>query len=466
MMIKLILPGLVLLFSCYTNESYCKNDQNGNNSMNSVGKCGEISAKCLNKPLPVFHNSNFDGVQDHKYLANKPFEPDDYKIITSDRADGRYVSTRGFVQYLIRNQQPQLAFDPQFSKQEFLEWQKKVREKMQELMKFPDVTPQPLPKFLSSVKREGYRVEKWEFYPQPGSVVPFLMLIPDGVSAENPAPVALCLPGSNHSKEQLAGEEELDPVFANSKFNDENKMAKFYAQEGIIAVAVDNPGIAETSDLEKYTGKIIYDRTTFTRYLIDMDWHYMGFSAFQSHQLLKWLRTLGLIDPERIVLSGHSLGTVAAMYLAVLNQDVYAVVYNQCITRLIDYAKVRTRPDSIGRRPESSWLGHSVPGMWKWFDYPDILASLSPRRVIFSEGATLSDIDLIKRAYHIMGADANLTVYHYPMYKDYRNRKHDYETIPEGLDHKEFWEYYNIDGPNHYFKADVVVPWLKDVLKP
>ncbi len=251
MMIKLILPGLVLLFSCYTTQSYCKNDQNGNNSMNSIGKYGEISAKCLGKPLPVFRNNDF---------CNTCSDP--LKVIS-------------------------------------------------------EVSSQPLPVDIPELRSD------YEFSESDGK---FLTQTPLRSEIPDVAP-------------ELAGEEELDPVFANSKFNDENKMAKCYAQEGIIAVAVDNPGIAEASDLEKHTGKIIYDQTTFTRYLIDM-------------------------------------------------------------------------------------------------------------------------------AYPIMGADANLAVYHYPMYKDCRNRKHDYETIPEGLDHKEFWEYYNIDGHNHYFKADVVVPRLKDVQKP
>ena len=76
----------------------------------------------------------------------------------------------------------------------------------------------------------------------------------------------------------------------------------------------------------------------------------------------------------------------------------------------------------------------------------------------------MTDIDLIKRAYQIAVAEENVTVFHYPKYRDPAARLHDYEYMPEGLDHDEFWQYYNIDGINHYFKADVAVPWLKNVL--
>ncbi len=399
-------------------------------------------------------------------LRPTPIDPEKHNIFHSDRADGRYVSTRGFVQYLMRKQQPQLAFNPLFTKDEFIEWQSKVRAKIEELMNFPDVPPQPLPKFSGRVNRDGYVVEKWEIYPQPGCVVPFLMLIPDGVSAGNPAPATICIPGSSSSKESLADEEELHPVFARSKFHDENRMAKFYAQQGIVAVAVDHPGIAETSDLEKYTGRRIYDRTTFTRYLIDMGWHYMGLNAFNANQLLKWMRTLDFIDPDRIAVSGHSLGTEPALYLAVLDTSVAAVVYNNFNRREIEYELVRTKPDSSGRRPTPPWLGHCVPGLWEWFDFPDILASLAPRPLALSEGGSQTDLDLMERAYQIMDAQDNIAVFHYPKYRNRENRLYDYEYIPEGLDNDKYYQYVNVDVPNHYFKADVAVPWLKKVLKP
>ena len=64
----------------------------------------------------------------------------------------------------------------------------------------------PPPVRLWREERDGYRLEKWEFYPDDYAAVPFLVLIPEGASAAHPVPGVLCLPGSNHSKESLAGE--------------------------------------------------------------------------------------------------------------------------------------------------------------------------------------------------------------------------------------------------------------------
>ncbi len=396
-------------------------------------------------------------------IAQTTIDPEQYKVIGTDRLDGRYVSSRGFVQHLIRNAPVQLAFNPQCSAEEFKIWQNKVRVKMEELMQFPEVPPQPQPKLLESSKRNGYTVEKWEIYPQPGSIVPILMLIPDDISSNNPGAAVLCFPGSNRTKENLAGEEELNPKYAVERHDDKNRMAMFYAQQGIVAVAVDNPGVGEASDLEKYGLAPGYERNSFSRYLIDMGWSYLGLSAFQGHQILKWMRSRDLIDNKRIALSGHSLGTEPVIALAVLNPDIKAVVVNDFLCRTITRTTVVTKPTERGLRPGANWLGHCVPGLWRWFDLPDIIASIAPRPLILTEGGAQTDLDLIKEAYNIMDAKDNIAIYYYPKYSDPSSRLA-YEFIPEGLDMEEYFRYVNVDAPNHYFKSEVAVPWLKDVL--
>lgn len=78
----------------------------------------------------------------------------------------------------------------------------------------------------------------------PGSVVPYLVLIPDGIdTTQDKVPSVLCIPGFGGSKEELAGETEGDygltslPVKPMRK----NAMALRYVKKGLVAVAVDNP---------------------------------------------------------------------------------------------------------------------------------------------------------------------------------------------------------------------------------
>ena len=170
--------------------------------------------------------------------------------ITTDRQDGRFQSTRGTVQYMLKQMKPAYAFDPSFTPAEFKEWQSGLRTAMKELMHFPEIADLPAPVCIKTVQRDGYRVEKWESYPLPGSVVPYLVLIPDGVDPGHKAPAVLCIPGFGGSKEGLAGETEGDYELTSFPVEPVKKgaMALHYVKRGLVAVAVDNPSCAELSD--------------------------------------------------------------------------------------------------------------------------------------------------------------------------------------------------------------------------
>ena len=108
-------------------------------------------------------------------------------------------------------QKPAFTFNPAFTATEFKKWQLGLCSTMKELIRFPEVKDQPAPVRIKMVQRDGYRVEKWESYPLPGSVVPYLVLIPDGIdTTQDKVPSVLCIPGFGGSKEELAGETEGD----------------------------------------------------------------------------------------------------------------------------------------------------------------------------------------------------------------------------------------------------------------
>lgn len=388
------------------------------------------------------------------------------KIIQSERSDGRQLSTRGLIQHLLRTECPKLAFDPEFTPEEFAAWQLRVRDKLEELLNFPEVPPQPAPKKLWTEDRDGYRLEKWEAYPEPGSVVPYLVLIPDGVTPEHPGPAVMCFSGSSDTKENLAGEPPLHPSFepdgrthAGWRHAVRNQQALQFAKAGFVAVAVDHPGNGELSDLAKYRKTSADDRNTLSRYLIDAGRSYLGLSVFQKRQILQWLRSQPSVDVDRIALSGHSLGTEPLLIMAVLDPQIQAMVWNDFLCPNMERAKVCTRPDNRGVRPPANFLGHCVPGLWEWFDYPDLVAAFAPRPVILTEGGPTHSLNLVRKAYEIAGSPENVSIHYYPKFANPADR-HDGEPIPEGLDENGWFEYANVDVPCHYFKGYLAVPWL------
>ena len=398
--------------------------------------------------------------------AGQGLDIEQEKIVHSERSDGRHLSTRGFVQHLLRSSEPKLAFNPEFTTEELEEWRLRVRVKLEQLMNFPEVQPQPAPEKLWTKQRDGYRLEKWEVYPEPGSVVPYLVLIPSGATSVHPAPAVMCFPGSSGTKENLAGEPPLHASFkTNGRIHDgwrhavRNQQAIQFAKAGIIAVAVDHPGNGELSDLAKYRGATTDDRNTLARYLIDSGRHYIGLSVFQKRQILEWLRAQPFVDTDRIALSGHSLGTEPLLVMAVLDPHIQAMVWNDFLCPNIERTKVTTKPNKNGVRPPANWLGHCVPGLWEWFDYPDLVAAFAPRPLILTEGGPTHSLNLVRKAYEIAGARENVSIHYYPKYSNPTNRL-DGEPIPEGLDQAGWFEYANVDAPHHYFKGYFAVPWL------
>ena len=95
------------------------------------------------------------------------------RTFISDREDGRFVETAGFAQAFIKSHAPQFAFDPQMDPREFPSWRERLREKVLDLMAFPEVAPQPEPRHISVEQRRGYQLQRWEAYPEPYSVAPF-----------------------------------------------------------------------------------------------------------------------------------------------------------------------------------------------------------------------------------------------------------------------------------------------------
>ena len=166
----------------------------------------------------------------------------------SGRPDGRFVHIEGLVHKWLKEQKPALAFDPEMTPDAFAAWRERVAEKAVELLQFPqDVPEQPAPKRLWAKRRDGYELQKWEAYPEPYSVVPFLVLVPDGVNADKPGPAVMCFPGSQSSKELLAGEPEVVDHVPEPEHPNRDRMALHYVKAGLVAVAVDNPGTGERS---------------------------------------------------------------------------------------------------------------------------------------------------------------------------------------------------------------------------
>lgn len=279
-----------------------------------------------------------------------------------------------------------------------------------------------------------------------------------------PSPAILCIPGSGGSKEGLAGEPGVAAKFNDDYRNPKVTMAQNLVKAGYIAVAVDNPAAGEAADLEQYARGRNYNYDLFSRFLLEMGWSYLGYTAYLDMQVLEWMKSRPYIRKDRIVVSGFSLGTEPLMVLGVLDPSIYAFVYNDFLCQTQERALVMTASDKNGTRIFPNSIRHLIPNFWRKFNFPDIVASLAPRPIILTEGGLDRDFNIIRKAYEISGYPSNVEVYHYPKFADPQKRKK-IDKLPEGLSRDEYFNMVNVDAPDHYFKSELVIPWLKKHLK-
>ncbi len=375
----------------------------------------------------------------------------------STRPDGLSLSSRGTAEHYLAALPPRLQIDTTMTPGAFGAWKGEMSQAMARLMRHPKEQA-AAPVKVAEVERPGYRIEKWESYPIPGSVVPFLVMIPD--NADQSRTAALCIPGFGQTKELLAGElprnfsleGERDSVFRPAA------MGRKYVEEGLVAVVVDNPACGELSD----NGYNDYIDTS--RFLLEAGWSYLGLASWQDKVILDWMKTQPAIDPDRIIVSGFSLGTEPLMVLGLLDDSIMAFVYNDFLCRTRERAFVMNKPAANNSRPFPNNIEHLIPEFLTEFDFPDIVAALAPRPVICTEGGMDRDFAIISKAYEIAGAKDNFEYHHYAKYADPANRV-PLNAMPNGIDRDEFFRLANVDSPSHYFKAEWVMPWLRRLPK-
>lgn len=380
----------------------------------------------------------------------------------STRPDGRHTATMAAFMERLRQTERQLAFPKGATKEEFTAWKAALKDKVLELLHLPEFSEQPSPQKLDTVARDGYRVEKWEFYPDDYTAVPFLVLIPDAATAQNPAPGVLCFPGSTHSKEFFSDEPLLDsPKCRFQTYPERNRMGRYVAENGMVAFVFDNPATAECAlDIDSENDYGSRGRRQLCYGLIQNGESYFGLSLFQKLCFMRYIKDFPYVDQSRLAVCAHSLGCDDAMYLALLCDEIGVVVFNDFV------GEERHRYMSATEYDENAMCNdigvwHIVPGMFRYYARVDILAALAPKKLALNEGGAEYYLDMIREAYALNEASENLQITHYPKYQEADSRCKTYEPPKYGLSQASYFEYSNVDAPDHSFRREPSIPFLQ-----
>lgn len=242
--------------------------------------------------------------------------------------------------------------------------------------------------------REGYRIETVSYEVEPGERVRSLLLVPDGVTPERPAP-ALAV-WHQHNGEWQLGKSEPAGLAGNPLHHTGVGLAR----EGYVVLCPDALCFEERQSPHLRGGD--FERFEFLRYVVSgrsMAWK----NILDMRRAVDYLCTRPEVRADRLGCYGHSMGSTHTWLVGPWEPRLRCLVGNCCLPT---YA-------AIQRTHLLHCFPNFVPGWYAYGDTPDIAALIAPRALQLNFGAeddgsplqeVRSGVQTIARAYAEQGA--------------------------------------------------------------
>lgn len=250
---------------------------------------------------------------------------------------------------------------------------------------------------------EGYSLISVYYDAEPGDAVPANLLIPDGVSADRPAP-AIAVWHQHNGNWQL-GKTEPSGLGGMEMHHTGVALAKL----GYVVLCPDALCFGERQDPTGKQKGGNFERFEFLRYVVagkSLAWKHI----LDMRRAIDFLVSRPEVLPEKIGCYGHSMGSTHTWMVGPWEPRLKCLVGNCCLPT---YA-------AIHREHMLHCFPNYVPGLFQYGDTPDIAALIAPRPLHLNFGETDSGspidevrrgIEVIKHAYESMHAEKNFTFF-------------------------------------------------------
>jgi len=223
------------------------------------------------------------------------------------------------------------------------------------------------PVLRETIRKEGYRIESITFQAESDDPVPALLLIPDGVDGDHPAPAVAVW--HQHNGQWHLGKSEPAGLAGDSSQHTGLALVK----EGYVVLCPDALCFEERQSKHLTGGD--YERFEFLRYVVAgkcMAWK----NILDMRRSIDYLCSRPEVRKDRIGCYGHSMGSTHTWLVGPWEPRLKCLVGNCCLPT---YA-------AIHRTHLLHCFPNFIPGLFQFGDTPDIAGLIAPRALHLNFG--------------------------------------------------------------------------------
>jgi dienelactone hydrolase len=270
-----------------------------------------------------------------------------------------------------------------------------LREKLLTCLGGPWPPPCDLrPVVRETIRKEGYRIESVTYEVEPGDRVPALVLVPEGVEGDHPAPAVAVW--HQHNNEWHLGKSEPAGLAGDPMHHTGVALVR----EGYVVLCPDALGFEERQS--PHLGGGDFERFEFLRYVVAgkcLAWK----NILDMRRTVDYLCARPEVKADRIGCYGHSMGSTHTWLIGPWEPRLRCLVGNCCLPT---YA-------AIHRTHLLHCFPNFIPGWFPYGDTPDSAGLIAPRALLLNFGAqddgspiqeVRAAVQTIARAYEQAGA--------------------------------------------------------------
>ena len=306
---------------------------------------------------------------------------------------------------LYKKDSLQLSFDKHVKqKEDFDKWKQTVISKFQDIHKIPTLSSIrlfPIEKIFTK-KRENYVVTKYSTKAQDGDLIFFYELLPHKIKENNPT--LFIVPGSGNQ----GARDVIDMPSKFSKYYYQQGIGDKIANEGYIVYVIENRGWGErTID----AGTLCKESDVFgsgeilERQLKNLGYDLINLQIIDTLQIFKSIQPISYVNLDNMFILGITHGGKIALRSSLFLPELKGAMI---ASSLFSTEYFGTKGNGY------------THGLLKYFDNPDLAATISPKPLYLSwglnenfphgsEARTSYSANLIRKAYSIFDLEKNLT---------------------------------------------------------